>query len=220
MSLTNLADLQSAISDWSGDRTDLSTSRVNDCITLAETDILHGVFDGPVAIVPPLRVRSMETYDSAFALSGEYTNLPTGFLEARWIKLNSSADLPPLAYMTPEAFDAWFTSTDSNPVAYTIVGTQIRVGPGASATDTITWSYWKSFDSLVSASTNWLMTSYPNVYLYGALRHLAFYLGFEERLGTLQTAYVSSIRALIASEKRGQFGGSSLQQRVTGMTIT
>lgn len=223
MALATVADLEAALVDWSA-RTDLSTTVIDSFITLAEADIQNGVYDlAGNCVTPPLRTRSMETYDAAFALVGEYTPLPDGFLEAREVKLTSQADRPPLLFITGEAFDSNYGSSDSGPpVAYTIVGTQIRVGPGASATDTLGLTYWAALETLVGSglTPNWLMTKAPNVYLYGALRHLGVYTGDEAKEGVFQSAFVTALMGVIKSEHQGSFGGSGLAQRATGVTIT
>jgi hypothetical protein len=203
MALANLADLQAALTDFSA-RTDIATSVLNHFITLAETDIQNGVYDtGGNALCRPMRVPSMETYDAAFALTGEYTDLPAGFLEAREVKLTSITGRPPLELIAPDAFDSTYSSDDSGPpVAYSIVGTQIRVGPGASATDTLGITYYSAIPPLVDNSTNWLMTKSPNAYLYGALRHLAPYAGEVERLAVWQAAFMSALAGIEASAPR------------------
>lgn len=222
MALANLTDLESAIKDWAGDRTDLSTSRVDDCITLAEADIQNGVYDiSGMEIVAPLRVKSMETVNSSFVLTGEFNTLPTDFLEAREVWLSSEADWMPLSYLPPHTFDSLYGSTEAGPpLAYSIVGAQIRVGPGASASDTLRLIYYASIPGLVANSTNWLMTKAPNVYLYGALRHLAPYIDAAQNLvGIWHAGFVSGLKGLQMAEKRAH-AGTAMASRAVGVTIT
>lgn len=223
MSLANLTDLESAIKDWAGDRTDLTTARVDDCITLAEADIHNGVYDPNTGfeIVPPLRVASMETRNASFTLSGEYTNLPSGFLEMREVWLSSETDWMPLRYTPPDLYDSLYgSSSDGPPVAYSVVGSTLRAGPGASASDVCTLIYYASIPGLVANSTNWLLTAAPNVYLYGALRHLAPYVeASPAQVGMWQTGFVSGVKGLMMGEKR-KHQGSGMAARAVGVTIT
>lgn len=221
MALANLSDLQSAIADWAGDRTDLTTARINDCITLAEADILNGVYDtAGNKIVPPLRVKSMEQVDSAFAVTSEFTTLPTGFLEMREVWLSSQSDWMSLDYVPPNLFDQLYgSSTAGPPLAYSIVGSTLRLGPGASASDVLRLIYYKTVDGLVANSTNWLLTRAPNVYLYGALRHLAPFVDKLESLDTWQAAFVTGLKGLEQAEKRSA-QGNAMAARAVGVTIT
>lgn len=223
MALANLTDLESALKDWAGDRTELSTSRVDDCITLAEADIQNGAYDPTTGfeIVPPLRVKSMETVNSSFVLAGEFNTLPTDFLEAREVWLASQADWMPLSYLPPHTYDSLYGSSESGPpVAYSIIGAQIRVGPGASASDTLRLIYYASLPGLVANSTNWLMTRAPNVYLYGALRHLGAYNDAAPNMAAMwQAGFVTGLKGLMMAEKRAH-AGTAMVARAVGVTIT
>ena len=221
MALANLSDLQTSIGVWLA-RTDISTAQINDFITLAETDMEVGTYDGMGnEITPPLRVRSMETKNLTFALTGEYTTLPANMLELREVYLSSSNPMLPLQYVTPATFDATYLSVTSTPVnAYTIVGDTIRCGPGASATDTLGLVYYAEIPGLVANSTNWMLTKYPNAYLYGALRHAAPWIGDGMMVEAWQTGFVSTIRGLIRSERQSMWAGTALVSRPIGVTVT
>lgn len=221
MAITNLTELRAAVTSFGLDRTDVTSDQIDNMIYLAEGDIVHGTFDaGGNMITQPLRVRSMETRDPAFALAGEYTTLPTGYLEMREVKFNYSDGTRPLKFITPEMFDETYTAANSGPATvWSVVGSQLRVGPGAANTDTCVLIYYKKPDALVASNTNWLLTNYPNVYLYGVLRHFAPFIGANEMLAVWQTAFSSSLRGLEMSEKRGSYSGTSMAVRSTGMTM-
>lgn len=222
MPLANLSDLRSAIADFGTGRTDLAQSVIDNFITLAENDIEHGTYgDGGGAVTPPLRVRQMEVR-TTLTLVGEYTNLPTDFLQMREVSWSSQGNKPPLKFMTPEAFDSTYSTSLAGPAkSWTVVGTQLRVGPGAGAgTDVLNLSYYGSIPALVDSGSNWLMTSYPNAYLYGSLRHLAPYIGAMDFLPVWQSAFISSVWAIIRSQGTGSFSGTSMAQANVGITVT
>lgn len=220
-SITNLATLQVALADWVA-RTDLSTDILNNFIDLAEDEIIHGIYDesGRV-IVPPLRVRPMEYRNPTFFLSGEFTSLPTGFLGFRAVKLIANPNVK-LDYVTPAFFDGTYLSTDSTTQAraYTLEGGQLRVGPGATSSDTLDVVYYVKPDRLTLLNTNWICTSYPNSYLYGALRHLAVYCGMDGKVPFFQSAFIATLASLHASEQSTNFSGVALQSRPLGVTTT
>lgn len=222
MGLSTLSDLRANIAAFGQDRTDIGSGTIDDFIELAEVDIVNGTFDaGGRMITPPLRVRAMETVNASFTLSGEYTNLPANYLEMRSVEWTSQSNKPPLKFVTPDVFEALAAQQWSGTVAtmWTIVGSQIRVGPGASGTDVLTLIYYADLPGLVANVTNWLMTGYPNVYLYGALRHLAPYTGATEMLGVWQPAFVSAVMGLIRSQQRGSYSGTSMAVRSPGVTV-
>lgn len=221
MALTNLTDLQTSIGVWLA-RTDISTAQINDFITLAETDMEIGTYDAMGnEITPALRVRDMETRNLTFPLTGEYTTLPSGFLEMREVYLSSSNPMLPLQYVSPAAFDATYLSVTSTPSnAWTIIGDSIRVGPGASATDTLGIIYYSEIPGLVANSTNWMMTKYPNAYLYGALRHAAPWIGDGVMAEAWQTGFVSAIKGIMKAERQSMWSGPSMVSRPIGVTVT
>lgn len=221
MAITNLTTLEAAIIDWVA-RTELTTAAVDNFINIAEYEIQHGLYDetGRV-IVPGLRCKSMQTHDTAFSLSGEYTTLPTGFLGFRTVKLVASPNIS-LEYVTPAVFDATYLSTNNTSTAqvYTIVGDELRVGPGASAADDLDIVYYTAIPNLVANATNWLCTKYPHAYLYGALRHLAVYTGMDSRVAFFQSAFIAALAGIHSSEKSTEFSGTALMTRTLGVSST
>ena len=158
-----------------------------------------------------------------FALSGEYTTLPSDFQGVKTIKYNSDPQLE-LEFATTKVFNATYLSSDTtnSPTAYTIEGGYLRVGANASATDTVDLVYYATPDNLttIGSGQNWICTYYPMVYLYGALRHLGTYIGMDARLGFFQSAFISQLSSLHSKEKSIAFSGVSLQSRTLGVTPT
>ena len=221
MAINNLSSLQLALADWVA-RTDLTNSVLNNFIDVAENEILHGLFDdsGRV-IVPGLRVKAMQVRNATFPLTGEYTTLPTDFLGVRSVQLVGNPNVP-LDFVTPSVFNATWLSTNntSTPQAYSIIGDQLRVGPGASASSVLDIIYYEQPDNLVAIGTNWLCTKYPHAYLYGALRHLAIYVGMDSRLAFFQSAFITTLAAIHAQEKSTEFSGTALTSQTLGVTRT
>ena len=92
MAIGNYAELQAAIKSWSK-RNDLD-SVIPDFITLAETRINRNI-----------RIRKMETRVTTSTVSTQlYYGLPTGFVQMRHFKLNTSP-VTDLNYLTPERLD-------------------------------------------------------------------------------------------------------------------
>lgn len=213
--------LRATIIDWVA-RTDLTDEKIDLFIDAAELEIIHGVYDesGRV-VIPGLRCRRMEVRNSAFTISGEYTDLPVGFLGFRVVKVVGNPERV-LDYVTPAFFNATNLSlaTFSESNAYTIEGNQLRLTSDAGPTSTLEITYFVQPPNVVATSTNWILENYPLVYLYGALRHLGIYIGMDGRLGLFQSAFMSALAAVHAQEKATGYSGSALQVQTVGVTKT
>lgn len=158
MTLATYTDLTAAAmrrlhrSDMAGD--------IPDLIALAEK-----------RIAALLRTRLMDTAGSVSTVAGTVTTpLPSALLGIQ--SLSIAALGGSLDYMTPEQFaNAYsFASYTGAPRAYTIIGDNLHFGPTPDAAYTVAIVYSGSVAPLTeAASTNALLTKWPNVYLYGVL---------------------------------------------------
>lgn len=117
------------------------------------------------------RVRQME--QEAVAPASEYLALPSDFLELRDIQWQGNPRVQ-LGYMTPQQADDYDrTGSTGTPHYYTLVGDQIRLirAPDDNTTN-IRIDYWAQIPALSdTVTTNWLLKTYPDAYLYGPLMH-------------------------------------------------
>ena len=77
-------------------------------------------------------------------------------------------------------------------IFYTIVGTRLRIlpPPGVETPTLLDLWYYAQLPELgVTAPTNWVLTRYFDLYLYGCLIHSAPYLKADERIGVWESAY-------------------------------
>lgn len=154
MSLTNYTDLKAAIASRLH-RTDLTTQIV-DYITLAEKRLNR-----------LLKLTDQEIESSLTAtVSSRSITLPSDF--GTPIALYLTTYLPRLEfeYKLPTEMQVF---SSNGPASYwTIDGTVLKTDAPADQAYTYTLRYVSEYD-LASTSTNSLLTSYPDVYLYGAL---------------------------------------------------
>jgi hypothetical protein len=85
------------------------------------------------------------------------------------------------------------TQLQGIPMAYAIDGTQIILAPapdGISNSNTLTITGYNTLTPLdgVTTTTNWLLASHPDAYLYGTLTEAAAYLRDDEHLGLWRAA--------------------------------
>lgn len=156
MAITDYATLVTAIGDNIA-RSDL-TSYIPDFIMQAEQVFNHGSES-----IDPLRVRDMETIDDLTPTSNVYT-LPADYLQYRRVTEKSSPRRP-LEYIEPTAVDQLYplrASGFSN--HFTVIGSSLYTYP--LSTNDVELVYYASIPALTSvATTNWLITKAPSIYL-------------------------------------------------------
>lgn len=75
----------------------------------------------------------------------------------------------------------------SSPWGYAVEGQTVLVGPGPG---TISISYHKRLPELAADDdTNWALTNYPQLYIYGSLAHLHEYVQDDEQTAMCQQLY-------------------------------
>jgi len=162
MALADLtyAGLKSALSDWST-RTDLNVSQIEDCVLMFES------FFNRTA-----RVRQMEE-STTFMTSSGAVSLPADFIAFRSLAISSPYE--ELEYINATFFNEHYISlTTGTPQWWTIEADQIIVREIDDA-ETYQLRYWEKLPPLETAGdagTNWLMTQYPDIYLFGSIAEL------------------------------------------------
>ncbi len=152
MAITTLAELNSAITNWMGGRTDLTTF-YPDWITLFEAYAARR-----------LRVRPMVTFTTLTPASG-FADLPTDYLGMLAVYHDSS----PQTLLQNKSFEYLQTMVADQagvPQFYAIVGNSILIYP--QDTGALRVQYYAK-NSAVSSTLNWLFNKYPDAYLFGAL---------------------------------------------------
>lgn len=90
-----------------------------------------------------------------------------------------------------------YYSPTGNSIYYTIIGNTFRIipAPGTEAPTTLDLWYFCKLPALSTTNaTNWVLTSYPDLYLYGSLAHSAPYLKNDERIAIWDGIYQSILR--------------------------
>lgn len=91
-----------------------------------------------------------------------------------------------------------YYSPTQNTIYYTVMGNTIRMIPAPTASSTPTqlemW-YYANLSALSTGNpTNWALTKYPDLYLYGSLVHTAPYLKNDERIAVWEGIYQSILK--------------------------
>ena len=202
MALTTYAELKTSIGDWLN-RSDL-TSVIPDFISLAEAQIER-----------TLRARQMIVRANA-SFDAQYGAVPSDFLEAKSLKLTSTNPQSPLSFLSIDALDAEMTkyTGSGKPKFFGVVGGQLRIVPTPDATYTTELTYYAKLAKLSNSNTsNWLLASSPDIYLYGALLQAAPYLQDDARIQTWATLYERALNDSQTADDRSASSGGALLTR-------
>lgn len=180
MSIVDYPSLQASLASWLH-RSDL-TAQIPDFIMLAEMK-MNG----------DLEARMMDSITTLNTVANtSYLALPPDMIELRRMAI---AGYAPLEYVSPDQFDIEYGSqVTAMPRLFTVIGAQIQFAPTPDAVYAIETTYRQRIPPLSATNpTNWLITSYPNAYLWGALVSAQPWLASDDRLGTFQTLYREAV---------------------------
>jgi hypothetical protein len=202
MALTTYTELKASIADWLN-RTDLTT-QIPDFISLSEAQIER-----------QLRTRQMLTRTTV-TIDAEFESTPADFLEVRTLKLTGTNPITPLTFMTMDSLDEQSTIDigSGRPKYFTVIGTEFRFVPTPDASYASEIVYFAKLNKLsTSVATNFLLTSSPDVYLYGSLLQAAPYLLDDARIPVWSSLYERALSDLQLADDRGATSGGKLLTR-------
>ncbi len=203
MTITTYATLKTAIADFLN-RDDL-TSVIPTFIALAEADIQR-----------KLRHWRMETRSTA-QLDTQYSAIPADWIESIRFYLTTGETSRLELISQAELIDR--KQADGNvtgrPAYYAMTGSQFELYPVPDGLYTGELVYFGKVPTLSdSATTNWLLTHAPDVYLYGALIHSAPYLKDDARIQIWAALYQSAIDSLNDSSNDARHSGTGLRLKI------
>ena len=162
-----------------------------------------------------LRVKDMIKRATATADS-QYLSLPTDWLEAINVQLDGN-NFTPLMQQSIESLDIYRKSVDNvsnQPVYYALVDNTIELAPTPDTSYTLQLTYYGSVDALSDSNTsNFISNSYPDAYLYGALKHASIYLMEDDRVALFTQQFEKALEEMRLEQEKAEFGKGSLMQR-------
>ena len=203
MALTNYSELKSSIADFLN-RDDL-TAVIPDFITLAETQMNREI-----------RHWRMEKRATA-ELDTQYTTLPTDFLQPIRFVI-TSADVSTLEQASALEISKLREAngdTAGKPTTYSILDNTIETFPKPDTTYTLELLYYEKIDALNNGNvSNWLLTNYPDAYLYGSLIHSSPYLQEDNRTNTWAALYQKAINDINSEAERSKTAGAGRRIKI------
>lgn len=156
-----------------------------------------------------LRTPDMET-TTTFVVTDEDTALPLDFLAMRSLYIEGSPDRPLNEY-SPNAIARAYNGSTGIPVGFTVFSSTLRMVPPPASATTLQMVYFARIDPLSDSSpSNWLLTSHPDIYLYGSLLCATAFIDDPSRAQLWKGAYDEAIGELISSGAKARYGSGPL----------
>lgn len=186
----NYEKLKSTVADWLH-RTDLNKV-IPAFIKLAESRINRDI-----------RVAEMET-EIVGDVDGNDIELPDNYRQIKFLMIDGT----PVNYVSNLQGHAY----TNNILGYTQINNKIR--PFAKEGSKYQLVYYAQVPSLSEDEPeNWLLSKYPDIYLYATLIESAPYIKDDGRVATWATAYQNAITTLMQQNEIQRFGDTGLTIR-------
>lgn len=201
MAISTYTDLTASIADWLN-RADL-TATIPNFVSLCEAELNRR-----------LRATPMVTRSDAI-IDTQYTNLPGDFLQMKSFYLKTDP-IQKLQFLSNEEMALKKMQgflAGGKPNYFTIVGNTAEMLPVPNMEFTGELVYYAKLPPLATNSTNWLLTSHPDLYLYGSLLQAAPYLRDDERVAVWSSLFEKGVEQLRISTEQSEFTGGVLKSR-------
>jgi hypothetical protein len=185
----NYASLQTTVAAWMH-RNDLA-AQIPTFIEMAEARFNR-----------ELRLADMEAVDTGTATAG-VAALPADFLALRSL----ASDDKPVMYLTPQEFQRYVgASWISTPPVFTMRDGSLVFQPAGDVPYSLL--YYAKIPALSnSATTNWLLSTSPDVYVHAALVQARMYVKDVEGAQMSEQAYASAVQSLYRQSRGKQAPG-------------
>lgn len=199
MSITNYTELQGSVANWLN-RGDL-TANIPDFITLAECQLSTD-----------LKTRAMEAKTTLSTSAGVNTlALPSDMSEMRRLQVVGTYNQP-LSYRTPDEISIDYAANGyGQPVVFTVIGGNIELAPIPDGVYALELTYSQRIPALTDVNTtNWLLTSWPNAYLYASLLAATPFIMNDARIQVWASLYAQAIDSINSLD---WYSGSTMKVR-------
>jgi hypothetical protein len=148
-----------------------------------------------------------------------FYNLPSDLIELRNITYETSdTNSYALNYLSPESGSREYGAyTSGYPRAYTNLGKDIKIYPTPDSAYTLGIYYYSKLIPLSdSVTTNNILDSFPDLYLFGSCLEGAIYLNDTEQTQRFLAIYQKAMNDVREAEEAARYGGTVMQMTVQG----
>jgi hypothetical protein len=206
MTLATYSDLKTSVANYLN-RDDL-TSVIPDFISLTENRMNRD-----------LRVRAnMKRANTTTTAGTAFYNLPSDMIELRNITWESDSQSFALSYLSPESSSREYGGHISgSPRAYTNLGKSIKLSPTPDGEYQIAINYFAQLTALSNTnSTNNILQSFPDLYLFGSCLEGAIYLNDTEQVQRFGGIYEKALKDVRDAEDSARYSGTVMTMTVQG----
>lgn len=196
MSISTYAELQTAVGNWLN-RGDLAAV-IPDFISLCEAKI-----NRTTRLLQAEAIVNLST-----STSSRLVAFPSGMQELLDLSIvtpNANDSQDQLTYISPDRMTWEVTNIPQQPELYTIRD-KIELNSYSDQVYTLKAHIRQKWD-IASSGTNWLLTNYPDIYLYGSLAEAAPYIKDDARIGIWQSLYAQAVGQANESDSRSRVNG-------------
>ncbi len=198
--------LLASLADWS-DRSDMSAV-FPDCVALFEA---NANTEGAIRT----QFNRIET-TQVTGIAQNYISTPSDFLavdSAIIVKSGGQYESLTSFGSASAMYTAYPNSAlaPSQPKGFINLASKLELGPVPDAVYSIRLYYYQKIPALVTNSSNWLLTNFPQIYLFGSLVASESYLGTDQAISKWGNLYDNAIQKLQGSVDRNKYGGSALK---------
>ena len=196
MALSTYSGLVTALESWLN-RTDLS-ALIPDYISLFEARMNRLV-----------RVPQMEASSTSTATSSTVA-LPEDFLSLREVRVGGKL----IEGMNPQFLrELYRDHTGGTTYGYAVVGASLLLQP-APTSAVVAITYYQKIPCLTASNTsNWLLASHPDIYLYGVLCEAKAHIMDEEQSTKWKAAWDEAMSELMAAAVKARLPAGPLVMR-------
>lgn len=182
MALATYADLQASVTSWLN-RPNLAAV-VPDLIALAESRLNQDLDN----------IRAMEVKTTLSTVANVATvSLPADLLEMKRLQVLDSPNYI-LKYLSADELAAQYPSGPTGkPEQFGVIGGALELAPIPDGVYTLELTYFQKLPPLASNATNWLLTAWPDAYLYASLCAAQPYLMNDARLAVFERLYRQAV---------------------------
>jgi hypothetical protein len=195
MTISTYSELQTAVASWLH-RSDL-TATIPDFIKIAEARFNRR-----------LRTKQQETALSSTAINASYqVAIPANTVAVKKMWRTGTPVTPLLVGTLLQIVERQTGgTTDALAYRYAWEGSYWRYD----GTGTVAGVLYRNIPDLATNSTNWLLTSYPDVYLYASLYEAMVYLRDPDGIQFFESRAAAALETVQLEQSRDEFSGGPL----------